>query len=80
MTMLYEMFVRPTLQWHCPRCAMHVDARHRKMSSLAHVVHFMLTAMSLGLWLPVWVGASFWPRRWECKRCQTPTRKRAGWR
>lgn len=57
----------------CPHCERRVSARRRTPS---HLLHLILSLVSFGLWLPVWlivaIGAG--SGHWLCSVCGSATR------
>lgn len=31
--------------------------------------HLLLSVITLGIWIPFWLLAAFWPRAWRCTTC-----------
>lgn len=51
---------------HCKRCARHVLARR---PGPAHVLHLVLSVITGGLWLPVWLLSCLRFGGWRCGAC-----------
>lgn len=56
---------------HCPSCDAHVMGIRNTPN---HILHLLLSLVTMGLWLPVWliVGATSDPR-YYCTQCGTST-------
>jgi hypothetical protein len=52
---------------YCEFCESRV--RLERSGSVNHVLHLILTFLTAGLWLVVWVAAILWPKRWACSVC-----------
>lgn len=52
----------------CPRCQRQVLARRNAPS---HLFHFVMTLLTLGVWLIVWLLASLGGGVWRCSVCGT---------
>ena len=50
----------------CPRCHRQVLARRQAPS---HLVHFILTVLTLGLWGIIWLLAAIFAEPWRCAYC-----------
>lgn len=51
---------------HCKECASMVMAER---PSPSHILHLILTLLTGGLWLIVWLGVSVRWGGWRCSRC-----------
>lgn len=38
-----------------------------------HVLHLLLTIVTAGFWLPIWVLLAIWPRPYRCPSCGSTT-------
>lgn len=53
-------------QKFCPACGRNVLARRK---STNHILHFLITVLSCGLWIFVWMGSSVRFGGWRCTIC-----------
>ena len=51
---------------YCARCKKNVVVFRRGTS---HVLHLLLSILTAGLWLIVWIGASIKFGGWRCHEC-----------
>ncbi|MFW5721768.1 MAG: hypothetical protein ACOCVU_02820 [Desulfohalobiaceae bacterium] len=53
---------------HCPHCR---DENLLFRRPPNHLLHFLLSLLTLGLWVPVWIYVSWQARRWTCSMCSS---------
>ncbi len=51
---------------YCPTCAKEVAADVPRAN---HILHFLLTLLTCGLWLPVWFLCALLPGKKRCRQC-----------
>lgn len=59
------MSVEQSQMW-CPRCNSHTLAQRPGAS---HLLHLVLTVLTVGLWLPVWILCAVRIGGWRCQQC-----------
>ena len=62
-------------QRYCPSCERNVLARRKGTN---HVLHLLLSIITVGLWLPIWLLASVRMGGWRCASCGSTTRTPRG--
>ena len=55
-------------QFYCPRCG---EARLFQREGTNHVLHLLLSVVTGGLWLVVWVVCGLSSKPWRCIACGT---------
>ena len=45
-----------------------------------HILHLLLSVLTLGLWLIVWVAQAIYPRPWLCPSCGSKTKAIPFWK
>ncbi len=52
--------------FRCKRCQEATEFHRRRCS---HILHLILSIVTGGLWLPVWLFSAVRPRLWTCCGC-----------
>lgn len=52
---------------HCEFCEKRVKLE--RAGSTNHVLHLILSLLTVGLWVPVWLLAIIRPKPWACSVC-----------
>lgn len=56
----------PVGRGYCPECGRNVLGQRNEPS---HLVHLLLSLVTVGVWLPVWFVVSVFPGGWICSIC-----------
>ena len=51
---------------YCKKCERQVMVRRKGTN---HVLHLLLSLVTLGLWIPVWILLSIKVAGWRCSQC-----------
>jgi len=65
----------------CPRCRV---CRQAVRQTPSHGLHLLITVLTFGFWLWVWLAVILLPKPWRCSHCGSMTRvarsvRFAGW-
>jgi hypothetical protein len=55
----------------CPSCQRGVVIRRKGPN---HLVHLILSLLTSGLWVIIWLAVSVKPGGWKCAECATPAK------
>lgn len=51
---------------HCKICG--TKTKHSRKGT-SHILHLLLSILSAGVWIPIWILAAIFKDHWQCDTC-----------